>query len=414
MKYNIDPIHRIILQGQGGAPIGNHWLGLVPSIFYSILLLIAFLSMSSTTKFIDESHRTWTLFQGETRQVPIPVIFNKDIQVSTQSNDGGGVHVFNFESECPPLTGPPVYLQDGPHTLQMDEGDYMYHYFWLNEGSNIKVEVNQLHGASNVYILMGEQLLERLVHENHDYAYDGGFKFSLLKQFVTAPKIEGQTSATLQYTTLETNTYILLYENASKDEKIVSAIKSSEKSLVLVQYNISLTSHAVQAYSPICTIRSSADAHGDVDEKVCVVSRASVLQRGGCLLVQATTMQTGNTTAYSTIYVSESRLWVPLIICSLIPIWLVFLIRAGYDFYHKNVNSWHCTESIESAVLSSPKRSSIPPGTYSASTDVGRGLAAEASGESDGLLNLCSSPSVDYRSIPFAGKDKVAFYPELP
>ena len=94
----------------------------------------------------------------------------------------GGVHVFSFDGACPPLTGPPVTLQFGPSTRHLEEGNYQFEYFWLNEGSKIRVDVTQLHGSSNVYILMGDQLLERLVNENHDYAYDGGFKFSLVKK----------------------------------------------------------------------------------------------------------------------------------------------------------------------------------------------------------------------------------------
>ena len=401
MTYKtIDPIHRVILQGHGGSAVGNHWLGVVPSVFYSILLLIAFLSLSSTTKFIDESHRTWALHQGETRQVPVPVIFNKHIEISMRSNDGGGVDVFSFEGVCPPLTGPPVNLQFGPSTRHLEEGNYQYEYFWMNEGSTIRVDITQLHGSSSVYILMGDQLLERLINENHDYAYDGGFKSSLVKKSVTAPNEDGQTSATLEYTSLESNTYILLYENACNDESIGSAWKSSDESVVTVQYSISLTSHNVQPYSQICKIDSHTDAADDMNVKICVVSHASVVAREGCLLVQATNAQTDDTPSVSTVYVSECRRWMPLILCSLIPIFLVYSIRAVSRWYHRRMNSWYHADSTEAQ----PRYRMLPP--IPLPTDQSALFAPASAEESDELLPISSSSVGDYRSVLFDGNPR--------
>lgn len=403
----IDPIHRVIQQG--GAPTGNQWLGIIPAVCYSILLLIILLSMSSTTKFINESQRTWTLNQGETRQVPIPVIFNKAIKISTQSDDGGGVNVFNINGDCPSLTGPRLFLENGPHNLRMDEGDYQYDFFWLNEGSKIHIDVTQLQGSSIVHILMGEQVLARLANENHDYAYDGGFKSSLVKQYVTGPKLDGQTSATLEYTALHSDTYIILYENNSGDESIISALKGGEKSVASVHYEITLASYDLQAYAPICKVHSDTEADDDstIDVDVCVIAHASMAHGEGCLLVKATTDQTGDTSTVSTINVNESRRWVPLIFCSMIPIFIVLLIRFGSDWYRRNMDAWYSADYMEAAAVPSPKPLSVPT---SPDTDVADIFAAATAGEADGLLHFTSSlPPTDYNSVPLGNhKDAVA------
>jgi len=459
----IDPFHRVLALDGGITPTvtaraaGSHpWCGVVPALCYSVLLLIVLLSMSSTTKFIDESHRTWSLRPGETRQVPVPVLFNKDIRISTTtrqgSSDGDGfadrgrggvVNVYSFDGDCPPLTGPPVVLEKGSRTLELAKGDYQYDYFFLNQGSQLHVHVQQLQGSSNIHLMIGDQVLERLVHENRDNAYVGGFKDSLVRKFATAAATPTTTTkgaeennsnqVSLDYTAHETDTYIVIYENA--------ATGRGGRGVLSVDYRVSLSSYDLQPYSPVCRVvhsNTEADDNDDDDStttaaaatavNACVLTKASAVHGQGCLLVQAASTTTtdyqssSNSTslAVSTIiHVNETRRWVPLLLCSAVPFLLVIAIRACSNGYRRKMEVWYdkvdtndeCTEHP------SPPEEAVPSITLRKEED--HPLFATVPTESDGLLQFSAaaaaassarggdvdgirSSSVYYDAIPIA------------
>ena len=462
----IDPFHRVLTLDGGITPTataraaGNHpWCGVVPALCYSVLLLIVLLSMSSTTKFIDESHRTWTLRPGETRQVPVPVLFNKDIQIWTTTRqsstdgdgfaDGGGgiVNVYSIDGDCPPLTGPPVVLEKGSRTLQLAKGDYQYDYFFLNQGSSLHVHVQQLQGSSNIHLMIGDQVLERLVHENRDYAYVGGFKDSLVRKFVTAAAPTTTTKGaeedpphqvSLDYTARETETYIVIYENA--------ATRKGGRGVLSVDYRVSLSSYDLQPYSPVCrVVHSNTEADDDDDDddvystttaaaaaaaavNACVLTKVSAVHGQGCLLVQAAPTTTdyqsssnSTSSAVSTIiHVNETRRWIPLLLCSTVPFLLVITIRFCSNGYRRNMEVWYDKVDTNDEYMEHPPppEEAVPTTTIRKEED--HPLFATVPTESDRLIQFSaaaaspaaarggdvdgsgSSSSVYYDAIPIA------------
>jgi hypothetical protein len=125
-----------------------------------------------------------------------------------------------------------------------------------------------------------------------------------------------------------------------------------------------------------------------LDVDACVITLASQVRGKRCLLVQATTDRTGDTSTVSTINVDESRRWLPLLCCSVIPIFLAILIRVCSNLYHEKMEK----NAFPPTASGSPQPPSPPRDT----ADI---FAAAI--ESDGLLNFSTPPPQgDYRAIP--------------
>jgi hypothetical protein len=137
---------------------------------------------------------------GESRRLPLNAFWNRRIKIASQVPNG--IEVYNIEGKCPPLTGHTVsFDQSWPITLSPD--DYQFDYFYLNQGSTLRVTYQQSQGATNISILKGTSTLHAL--QKGDVIGS-----ALLARYTCASQ-----QAAFTYTAPDTDTYILLYDSAS-------------------------------------------------------------------------------------------------------------------------------------------------------------------------------------------------------
>jgi len=279
-----------------------------PGLLLSFLLFVIISSSSNVT------NKLWTLNGGETRGIKMPLLTSS---MTITATGGAGLDVYEFVgSKCPPLTGSPVSLQDKwSFTLGLD--DYQYDYFFLNKGSAIDVNVIQSVGSTNIYLVKGQKMVDRLegtINNNNDdddddYDMDEGFEhYAKLKRFVSA----GSTNHVhLHYDVHKTDAYTIIYDNAStKDGQLT------------VQYQIQLTTHDTQGQSPICT---------NVLSNPCTVVHTRK-KRASCIVLQAketTETQEHFAEDVVTIEITGRRRWGYIVGFSLIP-FLIQLIRGVF------------------------------------------------------------------------------------
>jgi len=253
---------------------------------FSLAVFIALLLFSALTK-------TWTLNAGETRHIMIPIL-NSRIQVRS---DTGGVRVYALAGSCPSLTGQIIPLDD-ERTLSLGVDDYQYDYFFLNKGSQITVDLIQVKGATNFFLMQGESMLQQIEGEPNE-GEDDFHKTALRQKYVAEG---GFSQASLSYVTRSSDVFILVYENASTKAGRVS-----------IHFKIDLTTYDLDGQTPVC----------DESMDSCYVP---VSKHRQCVLTQAVS-DSGDHTADETVTVemSGTRCWLLILMYSLIPFLLGFI-----------------------------------------------------------------------------------------
>lgn len=225
----------------------------------------------------------------------IPV-FNNAVKVS--GNGAAGFQVYKFR-KCPPLTGPKVTLEDTT-SFRLAKDGYQYDYFYLNAGSVVQLDIVQSSGSTNVFLLRGQAMLDRIVGDADDDEEGGFGRNALLKKFVTAGEDPGKLD--MSYNVSDSDIYILVYDNASTAAGDLS-----------VHYKLDITTHNVNGKDPVCSR----------DSGPCVIARS---KRKTCIIVQSA--GDGDHTADDTVTIDiqGNRRWRLVITLSLTPVLLQILI----------------------------------------------------------------------------------------
>ena len=145
------------------------------------------------------------------------------------------LYVFQTERYCPSLSLDQVVFQNN-QTLDFHQTEYAYNYFYLNPGSEINVNLFQEYGSSNVYLLRGKNMVQRV---RNDVYQDnrGGFQ----KQALEMRALSAGNSTTIMYKTALADDYILVYESGSKKTGRLRA-----------QYKIQATTYDSTQAKPVC------------------------------------------------------------------------------------------------------------------------------------------------------------------
>jgi hypothetical protein len=286
---------------------------------------------------------------GETRQIHAPNTWELASFSLTAMSQNPGLNVYaippgltSTKARCPPLTGPPVTLEDSqPVVLGVDE--YQYDYFHLNPGSTIAVDIDQKQGSTNIFLLKGQEALKALGSQDHSYSFRS---HSQLKWFVGENR-----PLTFTHTVQSADIFIVIYDNASSSWTSFSKLQ--------VHYKVDLTTHALSDTDPYCTpgVSSSADGcswtfEDDVEKDTFAAS---------CVIVQAVSTDHPDPDHHVsqetvTVHVGFTRQWHKLALFGAIPLLLgvVFLSfqNVRYCCYGNGTSSNATTE---------------PTGTYGAS-----------------------------------------------
>jgi hypothetical protein len=249
-------------------------------LFLSIVMAVVLLALSG----INE---TWIINAGESRRIETPIL-NRQIKLQSNSNEDMVV-VYHLQT-CPPLTGPPVQLQDR-HDMILGASEFQYDFFFLNAGSTVDLNVIQSEGASNLYILQGANALRRLESPSDDDPFG--------KDAVVTGFSGDGGSANLSYRVKQSDVYTLVYDNVGPRTGVLST-----------QHNISLTTYELQNVTPICK-----DLKRD-----CQILRPD---HGSCLIVQATI---ADKTAVVTVTIHGRRRWLAIFAYSIMPYLVALLV----------------------------------------------------------------------------------------
>jgi hypothetical protein len=194
----------------------GYWPRVGLFLFISIVLALVLMVKSSVKEI-------WTLNAGETRQVHVTKLIKK---VQITSSIAKGISLYVLQGICPELTGPIVPL-DSMHELHLDQGDYQYDHFYLNQGSSLDVTTEQLSGTSNIFLLKGT-----ISHGTSDKKLN---KHAILKRTATM----GQTTR-FQYKAPHSDTYTVVSENA-----FISKVRAT------ITFHTNLTSFDVLDLLPV-------------------------------------------------------------------------------------------------------------------------------------------------------------------
>jgi hypothetical protein len=245
-----------------------------PGCFFIFAAIVLFAILLATSHVEDD----WTLNAGESRHIKIPAL---DKRVFVSSNIPQSTMIYAIDGACPPLTGPKVTLSNSMN-IELAQGDYQYDYFYLNKGSSIEVTLNQNKGATNLLILRG---LDNIENKSENDGPDAFIRKAVLKRYAGA----GQT-AHLQYVVPESDTFVVVYDNAS-----------NSKGQISISYDVELTTFDLKGKT---TIPLSW-----CDSSRCTIDTA---KNHGCILVKAQ--------VELTLYVRASRKWGMIFLYSVIPL----------------------------------------------------------------------------------------------
>lgn len=213
---------------------------------------------------------------GESRRVPSKAFWNSRIRIASQVPNS--IEVYNIQGKCPPLTGPTVSL-DQSWSIKLHHDDYQFDYFYLNQGSTLSVTYQQSHGATNISILKGTSTLHALRSSDLDSGS------ALLTRYVGASQ-----QAVFTYTVPDTDTYILLYDNAS-----------TSSGMATVTIHVDLTTYDLEKEQPFAgcyALDCFVDAKGS-----------------DCLLLEALPGTSG-----VTVHVTADRQWLIIGAFALLPL----------------------------------------------------------------------------------------------
>jgi len=278
-------------------------------LVFAVTLCLPMILLRSST-----GDHTWDLNPGESHRIS-PAFLNKEISITTKGEVG--VRVYAIKGHCPPLSGHPLNLSYS-QTIRLQEGEYEYDKFYLNNGSTVNVEIKNTTGSVDVYLLQGRSLLEDVQEasfnpDSHGY---------LQKQFVTS----SNNKVKLKQTVETTDTYTLLYDNAHGGVSQIS-----------VSYRIDLATYDLSHESPKC-------AGGKA--RFCTLSLPLVPLFGNqCFLVQAESSPSLDDIV--TVHITQHRRYGMLIFLSLLPILVYSVCPCCYRDQER-------TLSYEQLPLSSP------------------------------------------------------------
>jgi hypothetical protein len=242
---------------------------------------------------LSDGNQTWVLNPGESHQVPQNMLANRVFVTSGAELD---VRVYSMEGACPPLTGARLSFSDQLH-IKLAEDDYQYDYFHLNQGSKINMEVTPSAGSLNIYLMQGQHFLRQLKRSS----FTPGSNQYLRSIFAYADR-----PIKLRYQVLETDTYVLFYDNAS-----------THSAQFNVSYDLSLTAYDLSDHKPICE---------NADSNNCVIKYPGFRQKE-CVLVQAAESSSGD--AVVTVQIRQRRRYGWIIFLSALPILLYSILPCG-------------------------------------------------------------------------------------
>ena len=269
-------------------------------LFISIVLAFVLIATSSVNEI-------WTLNAGETRQIHVTKL-NKELQIT--SNIAKGTSLYVLDGACPALTGPTITL-NATHELYLDQGDYQYDYFYLNQGSFLDVTIVQYSGASNMLLLKGP-----MSGDTADKTLD---QDAILKQYAA----KGNT-ARLQYMVPHSDTYMVVYDNAS-----------NSKGRATITYHVDLTSFDLVSLLPFSCQTANT----------CTVDLENTHV---CILIQANKL--------ITIHITSSRKW------GIIAFWVALPLAIGICCFRPKEQYWEGNPSATNPAVipTAPPYQTVP------------------------------------------------------
>ena len=271
-------------------------------LLYIMLTVLSFGGLYySTNKY---NQQDWSLQPGESRHVATAGFLTATVQVvsrtpsdsepyfdPTNSNstvvpinsnntshnndtddatDTCGIAVYAVESrDCPPLTGPKLKVDRPNQELSLLQHAYEYQYFYLNAGSTMKVTVHQLVGSTNILVLKGSKVLERIEYNKRkrrssssssirpsfvdalisdlsiDVLHDEIDGRQFLLEQISSEQLQQQQTGPIEFsfTSPSSNVYVLLFDNAS----------GSQTASLQVKYEMVLTTYNIEGLTPWCS-----------------------------------------------------------------------------------------------------------------------------------------------------------------
>ncbi|GKY92810.1 hypothetical protein MPSEU_000250600 [Mayamaea pseudoterrestris] len=224
-----------------------NWKNLILALFASVMLGVVLYTKSSI-------RGRWFLNVGLNRRLNVPYWLSREMTVTSSQTDfpKSQLFVYHLGKHCPPFSPTSVTFKKN-RTLQFGRYQYQnyyeYDFLYLNEGSRIFLEMTQAHGTSNVYVLRGQNVMERILNDAHQDNQGGFEKLALEKRTLSAGEAQ-----VLRYNVTQSDDYIIVYEDASK-----------KHGQLLVQYTVDATMFDVEdegasvCDDPLgdCTIRLS-------------------------------------------------------------------------------------------------------------------------------------------------------------
>ena len=225
---------------------------------------------------------------GISRVIPTPQLSWAQESFSIQAtSEDPGLNIYQIpptsrheQAACPPLNGPiGTFQKSESYILQADQ--YRYDFFHMNAGSVIVVDVTQVEGSTNFYLLQGETELYTLHMETYERTgHTSNIHWSTEKQDSDS---NTTTSISFSHQVEQDDVYILFYENPDL----------YDQSQVNLRYHVELTTHDMTLYQPRCTAEQT---HSPV-HKGCYWPLHTKAQRDrlkySCIVVQ--TVSTTNT-----------------------------------------------------------------------------------------------------------------------
>ena len=255
----------------------------MPNFCLVFLLFIALVTVSSVND-------TFVLDAGETRRIHRRFL-TRNLRISSTSLDGLPTVVYDIKTKCPALTGPSVVLEKTMN-ITLHDRDYQFDYFYLNDGSNINLDIKTLHGALNIYILKSGHVLDRLLGDSGEDE-SAFFRIAVQRKFT----FEGQ-EASISYRTRDHSGdyYILLYDNASGETNFT------------MHYKVAHSSYDLENHKPIC----------EDTEVDCFIPQGNIGSR--CILVEAGADKMTEKDQSVTIYLEADRAWLQIAVICVLPL----------------------------------------------------------------------------------------------
>ena len=352
------------------APLGQSPFGCTSFMLWAISSLFFWAILWGLATSFPTEHAL-NLWPGETWEVSKPPLWSRTTLALTASSSDPGIEVYEFSptmegelAKCPPTT-----LQSAKRfkstknvTLQQDV-DYQYDSFHLNVGSQLTVDLRQLTGSVNVYLLQGYGQLKRLQQQQQQDAHqmdsegDVHHDFratSILKRFSAKG---GETTFTYQVEN-RADFFILVYDIASPSTSTASSSLMEDLTMTVqltVTLDIDMTTHLLPVGRMVCsaldtfnggclwTFPADHDRKRVADSCIIIKAVSSQLDQQGeadptIVLFEGDISQQPVVQVALVANVGSPTLW--LIAC--IPVWiaLILIVREyGYIYWWRRSHS---------------------------------------------------------------------------